>query len=259
MKNKIALILIFLCVQTCAANAVSAKKSQTVVIEPALQTLTVGEKIIFDVSWMGVPIGFGTLEVKEKTVMDGVEAFHVIAVAGSNEFLSKFCFVRDEIHSYLDAKTFLPIRFEKNIQEGRYQAHEKMIYDRAAGKAFYESVTNGSKKEISIPADAHDLISAFFWFRRQNVQAGDQFHLLVASDEKLWDVELNVHETQIREIRKHGEFAVIRVEPKTKLKGILASRGRADVYFSADAKRQPIWITLKTPFGPVQGVMKSDF
>ena len=266
MPRKFEIILVLTAFFSAAApGALSARSNdfsgrhpeRPAVIEDPRKSLEVGERLVFEVFWMGVPVGEGTLEVKEKVRVHGRPAFHLVAVARTNDFLSKIYPVYDEVHSYLDAERFYSLEFRKNVREGRYRADERIIFDHGKKKGFYESFRNHGKKEIELVPGAQDLLSAFYWFRLQPVTVGKSVKAVVSSDEKNWDLELEVQGWETKELRGGEIIPTFVVEPKTRLKGILYRRGRAWVNFSCDSARRPIWITLKTPFGPVVGVLKT--
>ncbi|MBI2095486.1 MAG: DUF3108 domain-containing protein [Candidatus Omnitrophica bacterium] len=219
----------------------------------------VGERLVYDVFWMGIPVGIGTLEVKEKTTVDGRRVFHLEATARTGAFLSKLYPVEDQVRSLVDAEKFYSIEFRKTLREGRYRADERVRYDYAARKGYYESFWNKSKKEIPLGPGGYvrDILGVFYWFRLQKAEVGRSIKTVVNSEEKNWDVELRVLSRQTKEIKGRGAFDTILVEPKTRLKGVLYRRGRALVYFTTDPRRLPVWITLKTPFGPVVGVLRA--
>jgi len=234
------------------------KIRQPVPIEEPLPALAVGERLTFDVFWMGIPVGIGTLEVKEKVDVRGRQAFHVVATAKTNDFLSAIYPVEDQVHSFIDAERFCSLEFRKTLKEGRYRADESIVYDYAAKKGFYESLHNNSKKEFDIGDCAHDILSVFYWFRLQpGVEVGKSLRSAVNSEEKNWDLEFKVLKRETKELRGGVVIETLQVEPKTRYKGILYDRGRAWVYFSVDKARQPVWITIKTPFGPVAGVLNT--
>ncbi len=243
-----------------ASSNFSSKNTnkEPVVLEKPLDVITVGERFTFEVFWMGIPVGLGTLEVKEKVKKYGRDAYHVIAVARTNDFLSKLYPIYDEVHSYIDAERFCSLEFEKNVREGRYRANEKVVYDYEKRVGVYESLLNHSKKEIEIPGLVHDAVSAFYWFRLQNVGVGKSLRTVVNSREKNWDLEIQVLSSHRKELRGRGVFPTILVEPKTLYRDVLYDRGRAWVYFTTDKQRVPLWVTIKTPFGPVHGVLKTE-
>jgi hypothetical protein len=262
MKKCLLFLMLFALVSTemlaASTNFASKRAGATVAIEKPLKTLSVGEKLEFEVSWMGVMVGIGALEVKEKVRIHGREAFHVIAVARTNDFLSKIYPIHDEVHSFIDAERLCSLEFRKTLREGRYRADETVIYDYEKGKAFHESQKDQSKKELPIGPFVHDLLSVFYWFRLQPVEVGESLHAVVNSRQKDWNVELAVLSQQTKELKGGRVIQTIKAEPKTRLKGVLDKRGRAWVYFTTDSRRLPVWIQIKTPFGPVNGVLKES-
>jgi len=251
------LILVWTVPLYAGSKNFSSKKNQPVIsVEAPLKVLAVGEHLVFDVSWMGVPVGVGTLEVREIVTTGGRRAYHVVAVAETNDFLSRLYPIHDEVHSFIDAEKFYSLQFSKEIHEGRYRADERMTYDYEKGKIFYESFRNKSKKEFELPSKVQDFLSAFYWFRVQPAVVGKSLHTVVNSEAENWDLELAVLKQEIKEFKDGRAIPVILVEPKTRLKGMLYQRGRVWVYFSADQKRLPVWVTLRTPFGPVSGVLR---
>ncbi len=236
----------------------AAKKASTIVIEEPSKALTAGERLTFEVSWMGVPVGIGTLEIKEIITVRGRPAYHVIAIAKTNDFLSKIYPIYDEAHSYIDAERFCSLGFHKNAREGRYRADETTIYDYNQMKSFYESALNKSKTQRALSSEVQDAVSAFYWFRLQKIQVGKSVKTVINNRDKDWDLEIKILSAQPKELR-HGEtINTILVEPVTRYKDILERRGRAWVHFSADKRRLPVWITISTPFGPVNGVLKKE-
>lgn len=260
MKKHTLIFLIaafLICSHTFAAESNFSASKKTQPIEPALKSLVLGEKLEYEVYWMGFHVGLGTLEIREKIAVAGREALHLVAIAETNEFLSKIFPVHDEVHSFVDASTYHSLEFRKTLSEGRYRADEKMTYDYEKNKVYYESLKNGSKKEIDIPGPVQDFLSAFFWFRMQDVQVGESVSTTVNGEEKNWDLKIHCLRREPKELRGGQVYDTFMVEPKTKLKGALYNKGRAWVHFTADKRRLPVLFTLKTPFGPVIGVLRS--
>jgi hypothetical protein len=220
------------------------------------QEILVGERLSYDVYWMGAPVGIGTLSVQQKESVGGREAYHVVAVAETNDFLSKIYPVHDEVHSWIDTETFQSLKFRKKVSEGLYRADEVVVYDEANKKGFYESLKNGSKKEFDVQVPVHDILSAFYWARRQKLEPGKSVRTTVNSDEKDWDLEVQVLGRESKELRGRGVWDTLLIEPKTRLKGVLEKRGRVWVHLQNDPARVPVLITFKTLFGPVVGVLR---
>ena len=122
-------------------------------------------------------------------------------------------------------------------------------------KGVYHSYKNGTQKEFDVPGPVRDIVSSFYWFRLQEALPGKSVHTTVNSEEKNWDLNIQVLGLQTKVIRGLDSVDTFYVEPKTSLKGVFFSRGRVWVYFTADSRRVPVWVQFKTPFGPVNGVL----
>ena len=223
------------------------------------QDFPAGEHLTYDVYWMGLYIGTGDLRVEQKTKLGGRDCYHVVATAATNDVLSKLYPVRDEVHSWIDAQTLQSLQFEKKVSEGFYRADEVVKYDAESGKAHYESVKNGVKKEFDVSVPVHDILSAFYWARRQALLPERPVKTTVNSDEKDWSLEIQTIRREAKEVRGHGVVDTVLIEPKTRLKGVLEKRGRVWIHLKNDPARIPILITFKTPFGPVVGALKQNY
>jgi len=243
------------CTLTYAATTNFAK-TEKITIEPAIKTLRVGEKFVYGVYWMGINVGEGAMEVKELTTINGREAYHIVATARSNEFLSAFYKVEDEMHSYVDKEKLCALKFEKHQREGHYKCDEIIIFDQDKHRGYYESLLNKTKKEFDIPYRVHDILSAFYYFRTLDVRPNSTVTLDVNSEEKNWKANMNILGTESLEILRHGVYKVFCVEPKAPFKGVIAKRSKAWVYFTIDENRVPVSIKIRVPFGFVVGVLE---
>ena len=240
------------------SDAHSERPNAEIVLAPPEGSLRVGERLGFHGRWFGIPVGRGWIEVKELTEINGRPAYHIEAQGHSNEFLSTFYPIQDSLHSYLDATTFQPLRFEKSQREGRYRAEEVVEFDYGRLLATYHSRLNHSTKEIPIPEDVHDLISAFYYLRTRPLDPTQPIYLDIYSDEKVYRTEVAPLNTVMLELLWRGTFPCIVFEPKATFKGVMVRRGRVWVYLSAEASRIPLLVKVSTPWGPMTGVIDSD-
>jgi hypothetical protein len=229
--------------------------------EPATEELDaadhpqLGERLSFHGRWMGLPVGRGWIEVKGIVEAEGRRAYHIEAQGHTNEVLSAFYPIHDTLHSYLDVETLRPLRFEKDQREGGYRAHEAVIFDHATRTATYRSLLNQSVKEISLPDEFQDLISALYWLRAQPLRLPGTRSVNLYTDEKVYDTELRLSATAPLELLKRGTFRCFIAEPKASFKGVLIKRGRIWAYFTADARRLPLLVKATTPWGQMSAVL----
>lgn len=261
------------CLQGASYAAEPSKESpqQTattadIVIAPPLRTLRVGERLQYQARWMGIPVGWGAIEVREIVNLNGRQVFHLVGEAHSNAWLSKFYPLHDTVHSYLDVQDLHPLRFEKSQREGHYRSEEAVTFDHTNGVATYESFVNREIKEflheavkrVPIPPHTQDPLSAFFVLRLQPVTIGTPLLVDIYSDEKYFHTEIKVLKTLTLELRRLGVFPVVQIEPVARFKGLLVKRGRVDMYLTADSARVPVLIQLWTPWGLVTGTIDRD-
>lgn len=215
----------------------------------------VGERLVFQGRWLGVPVGYGWIEVKEITEVEGRSTYHIEAQGHSNEILSALYPIHDVIHAHLDVETLKPLRFEKHQREGDYHADEVVTFDHASLTATYRSLLNQSVKTIAFPSNVQDLISAFYWLRAQPIPSGQPISLNLYTDEKIYETVFLITPPLLLELLKRGTFRCFQVEPKASFKGLLVKRGRLWAYFTADAYRLPLLVQATTPWGPMSAVL----
>jgi len=246
----LGLCLVGLTPSPCAA---AERGTQTDVAHPP--ALIIGERLGFHGRWFGIPVGHGWIEVKERVLVEGRDAYHIEAQGHTNDVLSTFYPIHDTIHSYLDAETLQPLRFEKDQREGRYRAHEVVTFDHAQRAATYTSLLNNSVKTIELPDAFQDLISALYWLRTQPLQPHQPLSVNIYSDEKIYRTDIDVTGPVNLELLKRGTFLCVIVEPKAQFKGLLVKRGRIWAYMTADEHRVPLLVKATTPWGAMSAVI----
>lgn len=195
-----------------------------------------GERLVYHMSWLGVPIGTAELWAKEKMTVNGKEVFHVVGLMQTNKFLSAIYPIHNEIHSWIDADTLTSVKFEKKISEGPRQAHEIM--------------------EFTEPV--HDVISGFYWVRRQPLTPGQSFRTVIIADRQKWALEVVVLKQRSLKFRGWGRVDTLLVEPTSRVEGSSEKRGKSLMDLSADASKTPLRVTYKAPFGRMIGLLVNN-
>ncbi len=207
----------------------------------------VGERFVYQISYLGLTVGEAETRVKELVEYNGRKAFHVEVTVWSRSIINYLYPVRDTHHSYIDAENYHSLAYEKELNEGRYHVHEKMTYDQEKHEAQYYSFTNGSKKIMFIPKHVQDQVSAGFWFRMQDVQPHTKIIVPINADEKNWDVEIEIGNTENLTIPKIGLFEAVHIIPKLKFQGFFVRRGRIEGWMALNSARVPLMMKVKVP------------
>lgn len=253
-------MLAIVVVNTSYANCASASETServTDVLSSTKQPI-LGERLEFQGRWLGIPVGYGWIEVKEIVTINGRSAYHIEAQGHTNKVISKFYPIHDIVHSYLDTESLMPLVFEKDQKEGSYRAKERVTFDHDRSIAIYKSLLNESRKEISLPDNFHDLISVLYWFRSLPLTPGNLITANLYSDEKIYETEIHIGDITELELLKRGTFSCIRVEPKARFKGFMVKRGRIWAYLTADDRRLPLLIKITTPWGPMSAILAQE-
>jgi len=217
----------------------------------------VGEKLTYEIKWLGVPVGLAYFHVKKIIQIDGRDCYHISVLVKSNVFLSKIYRVNDEFHTYIDKEKLYSRRFIKKQQEGRYRSHEIVDYDHQRKVAVYKSLLNGSVKEFSIRENTQDDLSAIYRFRIMDIDLGKKVLMDVNADEKDWVLEIRFLQKGFVKLRRIGRIAAIEVEPvATRTDGKKLQKGRVWIWFGADENRIPLAAQAKAPIvGTVTAIL----
>jgi len=226
-------------------------------IKPSVRLLTVGEKLTYQISWNGIPVGYATLSVEKLEKLNGRDVYVLVSTARSNEFLSKIYRIEDVYRSYLDAEKLYPLKFEKNTKDGRHTSNDVVELDHDNRVAHYTSLKSGEKKDVGITPGIQDIVSCLYYFRTIDFKVGDKLPTKVYVREKSYDLLINVQGYERASINGIGEFYVFKIHPVASFKGIFMSRGNGWILVTTDQRRLPIAAMIKvTPFGSITCVLE---
>lgn len=206
-----------------------------------------GEKIKFEISYLGIIVGDAESEVKELVKVNGRDAYHIEINIRSRSILDWIYKVRDTHHTYIDAEHFHSLRYEKKIKEGSYWTDESMEYDQDGHVGRFYSRKDNSRKEMFIPKHVQDQISCCYWLRLQDIKPGSKILIPVNADEKNWDLEVATHGVKEMKIDPVGIFQAVEVEPVILFEGFFVRRGKVRGWISLDERRIPLVMKVKVP------------
>jgi hypothetical protein len=83
-----------------------------------------GETLVYTISWLKIEGGEMTVEATREASPDGVPVHRIRLSAVSNDYVSRFYPVNTRYETWVDARDFTPVRFEKHAREGRYVSDE---------------------------------------------------------------------------------------------------------------------------------------
>jgi hypothetical protein len=205
-----------------------------------------GETLRYAMTILGVAGGDLSLSAGQ-VELHGRPAYKFEMSALSNNFLSKFFLVRDNIVSWIDPKSFRSLRFEKHTVEGKRVKDELTEFDYENGVARQEG------KSSPLGEATLDSLSSVYYLRTLRLDGQKPIALQVFSAEpRILQVEIQGRETIVVPA---GTFPTIRVEPKSSGSGLMGKN--LVLWLTDDARKIPVQIRSKLKVGTLVGKLKT--
>lgn len=209
----------------------------------------VPEKLVYNLSWTGVPVGIATQEISEEG-----EQRKIVSTARSNDWLSVFFPVDDRTESLLQKKEgYFPgesRQFRMLMKEGRHTRNREITFNPATGTARYHDLIKGEQIDVSIEKQTFDIYASFYFVRHEKLEPGKSIYINVLDGKKM-------HRIEVRGLRREkvkvpaGEFATIVIEPMVKPEGVFEGKRGAYIWLTDDARRIPVKAQTKVRLGSV--------
>lgn len=197
---------------------------------------------------MYVNAGTANFKTTEET-WNGANVYHTVGTGWTNSKYDWIFKVRDRYESYYDRQTMLPLKFIRNVNEGKYQRSQTAVFDHAAS-----SVLTQENKSITVPKCSFDIISALFNIRSVN------FDGLAVNSKVIFDMYLDneVYHMYFKYLGKEtvetklGTFKAIKVKPLL-IKGNAFKGGeKMTAWISDDPNHIPVRIESDLSVGSIK-------
>jgi hypothetical protein len=216
-----------------------------------------GERLGYDVTWLGIRAGEATLEARGVVSLNGHQAYHLVTTAQSTPLISKIYRVDDRTESFLQTDPLRALRFDKNLREGRYRHSSQTVFDHEKGIATFryldfspvprditrldEAERYGKyvSQEFPLTPGALDELSVLYYVRTLPLVANTTVTARVFASRKNWELEVKVLGRETLETVL-GQRETLKVEPLLKFEGIFQRKGRMIVWLTDDAERIPV-------------------
>lgn len=205
-----------------------------------------GETLVYTIAWLKIEGGGMTLRTTRETTTDGVPLHRISLTATSNEYVSKFYPVRDLYETWVDARDFQPLRFEKHAREGRYESDEVEEFDLG------RRIGSWRDDRTPLPSRIQDIISSFYFLRAQRLVVGSDVRVDMFSRGKIYKLKASVVEKEKVETEA-GVFDAFKVQPQLRENETAEDRNRGKLFlwFSDDERRLPVMAKTVMPIGSV--------
>lgn len=215
---------------------------------PPTKTLTVGERLSYDVRFGPIKVGRASMEVVGIEEVRGRRTWHTrFQVTGGTLFFR----VNDILESWIDVETFSSLRFRQQLSEGsRDRLYEYEIFPESA-----KFIEKGKPERASVSHPLDD--GSFLYFLRTvplELGATYEFDRYFIPDRN--PVRLDVVGRDTVDVPA-GRFSALVIRPVIKAKGVFSKDGRAQVWISDDRDHVVLQMTSHLKVGSISLYLRS--
>jgi hypothetical protein len=205
-------------------------------------TLSVGERLGYDVKFGKLRVGRGSMEVRETVDVRGRETWHtVFSIRGGIPFFR----VDDRLESWIDTQTFTSLRFAQQTNQGRYHRERHIELFPERGTMLESGEDAREEPTVDEPLDEGALL---YYIRTLPLNVGDRYSLDRYFRPDRNPVLLEVVRRERIQVPA-GTFETIVIRPTIKSSGIFAENGRAEIWVTDDERHLMVQMTAKLSFG----------
>ena len=235
-----------------AVRAVTAAGAEPVA-EPELW-FPVGEQLVYRIYWGRIPVGISYVTTGW-VEQDGRKLLRIRYRTRTNRFLSKLYPVDDTIEALIEPRSFLPVRFTKNLSEGRHRKLEVTAFDHAHTNAVWTSVLKNKTQVFAIEPDTRDLVTFTYFMRKHVSQPGSRAQYRVMADDRIYDVWLQAGAVEPVRLPVYGDVDSVRIDPEAAFEGLFVRTGKLSLWSSQDARRVMTRGVAAVPVGSVRVIL----
>jgi len=209
--------------------------------------LQVGERYVYTIKWLGIPVGEIKAVVEAETVIKGREVFIIQCYAQTNKWMSLIYKIQDRFVSYIDKERLVPLKLKVSRREGSYKKDAVTVFDHENGKAYFHNFLDNSYKEYDIPPEVQDIISIFYKLRHHKIVLDKAHYYDVAFAETVFSISGTASTKRTIKLPTGRRASVFYAEPYAKIRRKEIKDGTMSTYISSDGYQIPYRIVLKAP------------
>lgn len=205
----------------------------------------VGEKLSYTAKLGMLTLGSGTLEVASIDTVRGVESFRLrFRLQGKTMFYS----LDDVLESWVGTSDLNSRRFVQDFVENdkpskrRYEIYPDSGFYREHGR---DTVTRAT------PAEPLDDAAFFYFVRMTPLEVGKKYSYDRYFRKDKNPVRIEVLKREKMELPDGSKVQCLVLHPTIDTKGLFSKRSETRIWLTDDARRLPVQIRTKFPFGTI--------
>jgi hypothetical protein len=204
----------------------------------------VGEKLSYSAKLGMLTLGAGTLEVAGVDTVRGVESFRFrFRLQGKTMFYS----LDDVLESWVGTQDLVSRRFVQDFVEN--DKTTKRHYEIFPDSGFYRE--QGRDKTQPTPAEPLDDAAFFYFVRITPLEVGKKYSFDRYFRKDKNPVRIEVLKREKMDLPDGSKVPCLVLHPMIDTKGLFSKRSETQIWLTDDARRLPVQIRTKFPFGTI--------
>lgn len=205
----------------------------------------VGERLSYDIAWGNfASVGKASFEVRQQGMLGKERVFEFYGEAASVGAARTLINVNDQLSSFVQVDSLLPVRTDLRLREGRRVKQVTANYDWARRAA---TLTNGTA--VALQPRTFDLLSLFYAVRTADLKVGATYNF------PFLDANHRLQTVVVRVIKQEAIGGPLGTRDTLQLDLIAPAPANAllaQVWISNDARRLPLYLVTRTRFGELR-------
>ena len=210
----------------------------------------VGEKLSYSAKLGMLTLGSATLEVASIDTVRGVESFRLrFRLKGKNAFYS----LDDVLESWVGTSDLISRRFVQDFVENEKPTHR--LYEIYPDSGFFRQ--QGRDTRLATPPDPLDDAGFFYFVRVTPLEVGRRYSYDRYFRKEKNPVTIQVVKREKLELPDGAKVQCLVLHPVIDTKGLFSKRSETRIWLTDDARRLPVQVRTKFPFGTITLRLKS--
>jgi hypothetical protein len=226
------------------AIAIAQAASPTPPIPADSLPFAVGEKLSYSAKLGMLNLGSGSLEVSAIDTVRGVESYRLrFRLRGKNAFYS----LDDVLESWVGTSDLISRRFVQDFVENDKPKHR--LYEIYPDSGFFRQ--HGRDTTFSTPAEPLDDAGFFYFVRVTPLEVGKRYTYDRYFRKEKNPVTIEVLKREKMELPNGKKVQCLVLHPVIDTKGLFSKRSDTRIWLTDDARRLPVQVRTKFPFGTI--------
>lgn len=204
-------------------------------------------KIFYNVIGIYVNAGSATFTISSAKLYN-TNVYHAVGEGSTNPKYDWIFKVRDRYETYLNVLNLQPVKFVRNVNEGKYSKYEEVTFNQHTNTAF---TNNGIYK---VPVNVQDVVSTMYYTRNidySKYKAGDKIAFNMFLGDKVYNMYIQYTGKETIKT-KYGKFNTIKLKPLVLKEGIFHGGEKMTIWITDDQNHIPVRIESPVSVGSIK-------